>query len=137
MSSRNVLHAIGLIVATPMLALPKPRQLTRARRACLVAVPGGGVDRRAQHVHVLLQCQAARRVDRLCQRCRTDSPADRPRHTDSLHFYADKKASKIDWQVTLVIGVIVGAFLAAWSGGEITGRWLPPMWAERFGEVSG
>lgn len=57
-----------------------------------------------------------------------------PRHTGSLHFYADKKASKFDWQVALVIGVIVGAFLAAWSGGEITGRWLPPMWVERFGE---
>jgi hypothetical protein len=57
-----------------------------------------------------------------------------PRHTDSLHFYADKKASSIDWQVALVIGVILGAFLAAWSGNEITGRWLPPMWAERFGD---
>jgi uncharacterized protein len=56
-----------------------------------------------------------------------------PRHTDSLHFPADKKAPQIDWQVALVIGVIVGAFLAAWGGGEITGRWLPPMWVERFG----
>jgi uncharacterized membrane protein YedE/YeeE len=57
-----------------------------------------------------------------------------PRHTESLRFYSDKKATKFDWQVALVIGVIVGAFLAAWSGGEITGRWLPPMWVERFGE---
>ncbi len=36
----------------------------------------------------------------------------------------------------LVIGVIVGAFLAAWTGGEITGRFLPPLWEARFGEDS-
>lgn len=57
-----------------------------------------------------------------------------PHHTESLHYYAEKKAPKIGWEVTLVIGVIVGAFLAAWSGNEITGRWLPPMWEERFGD---
>jgi len=56
-----------------------------------------------------------------------------PRHTDSLPFYADKKPPKIDWGVMLVLGVIIGSFLAAWTGAEITGRWIPPMWAERFG----
>lgn len=60
-----------------------------------------------------------------------------PRHTESLHYYADKKAPKIGWEVALVIGVIVGAFLAAWAGNEITGRWLPPMWEERFGDSLG
>jgi uncharacterized protein len=35
----------------------------------------------------------------------------------------------------LVAGVVAGAFLAAWTGGEITGRWLPPMWVERFGDA--
>jgi hypothetical protein len=38
-----------------------------------------------------------------------------PRHTDSLHFYADKKASQIDRQVALVIGVIF-AFLLQKGG---------------------
>ena len=32
---------------------------------------------------------------------------------------------------------IVGGFLAAWQGGELTGRWVPPFWAEHFGENSG
>ncbi len=57
-----------------------------------------------------------------------------PRHTKSLEFYAEKKAPKVDWEVMLLVGITVGAFLAAFSGGEITGRWLPPLWAERFGE---
>jgi uncharacterized membrane protein YedE/YeeE len=56
------------------------------------------------------------------------------RHTDSLHFYAEKKEPKVGWGVILVAGIVLGAFLAAWTGGEITGRWLPPMWVERFGE---
>lgn len=56
------------------------------------------------------------------------------RHTDSLHFYAEKKSPKIGWEVALVAGILGGAFLAAWTGGELTGRWLPPMWAARFGD---
>jgi len=57
------------------------------------------------------------------------------RHTDSLHYYAKEKPPKIGWEVMLVTGVILGAFLSAWSGGELTGRWLPPMWVQRFGET--
>jgi hypothetical protein len=57
------------------------------------------------------------------------------RHTDSLHFYAEKKTPKIGWEVMLVAGIVVGAFLGAWTGGEITARWLPPMWVERFGHT--
>jgi len=56
------------------------------------------------------------------------------RHTDSLHYYAEKKEPKIGWEVMLVVGVVLGAFLAAWTGGEITARWLPPMWVKQFGE---
>jgi uncharacterized membrane protein YedE/YeeE len=55
-------------------------------------------------------------------------------HTGSLEFY-QKKEPKVDWELMLVGGVIVGAFLAAWTGGEMTLRWLPPMWEERFGDA--
>ena len=58
------------------------------------------------------------------------------RHTDSLHFYT-KTTPAVDWQVMLVTGILIGGFLAAWTGGEITGRWLPPFWVERFGESVG
>ncbi len=57
-----------------------------------------------------------------------------PRHTKSLQFYAAKKEPKIGWEVMLIAGVVAGSFLAALSGGQITGRWLPPLWVERFGE---
>lgn len=135
MSSRNVLHAIGLIVATPMLALAQteavdPGATGPAWSPYLVGVLIGVLSMFTFYFSAkpLGASTAFANVAGLIGRLIA------PRHTDSLHFYADKKAPKFDWQVALVIGVIVGAFLAAWSGGEITGRWLPPMWAERFGE---
>lgn len=37
----------------------------------------------------------------------------------------------------LVTGVVIGGFVAAISGGELTGQWLPEMWKDRFGDSSG
>ena len=58
-----------------------------------------------------------------------------PKHTDSLKYYQENKPA-VDWEVMLVFGAIGGAFLAAWQGNELTGEWLPAMWAARFGESS-
>ncbi len=57
------------------------------------------------------------------------------RHTESLKYYKDFKP-RVDWEVMLVVGVVGGAFLAAWLGGELTGQWLPGMWTARFGPES-
>lgn len=54
------------------------------------------------------------------------------RHTESLEFYQDKKP-KIEWGVMLMFGLIVGAFLAASTGGELTRTWVPVLWEEHFG----
>ncbi|MDP1663482.1 MAG: YeeE/YedE thiosulfate transporter family protein, partial [Phycisphaerales bacterium] len=54
------------------------------------------------------------------------------KHTESLKYYKENKP-KVDWEVMLVLGAVLGAFLAAWTGGEFTGEWLPPMWEARFG----
>jgi uncharacterized membrane protein YedE/YeeE len=56
-----------------------------------------------------------------------------PRHTMSLKYFQDNKP-KLDWGVMLVVGVIVGAAISAWTGNEFLARWVPPMWAERFGD---
>ena len=58
-----------------------------------------------------------------------------PKHTDSLKYYKDNKPA-VDWEVMVVLGAILGAFLAAWQGNELTGEWLPAMWAARFGAGS-
>lgn len=54
------------------------------------------------------------------------------RHTESLKFFQDTKP-RIEWEVMLMFGVILGAFLAATTGGEITATWVPAAWEERFG----
>ena len=55
-----------------------------------------------------------------------------PKQTNSLKYFRENKP-KVDWGVMLVVGIIVGAFLAAWHGSELTGRLLPEMWQDRFG----
>jgi len=49
--------------------------------------------------------------------------------------YFQENPPKIDWEVMLVLGIVAGAFLAAWTGGELTGQWIQPLWAERFGDT--
>lgn len=58
-----------------------------------------------------------------------------PQHTRSLKYFKDNPP-KIGWELMLVLAVVAGAFLAAWTGDELTGRWLPEMWQERFGAES-
>lgn len=53
-------------------------------------------------------------------------------HTDSLKFYQEK-APKIEWEVMLAFGIVLGAFFAAFSGGEFNVSVLPPLWEARFG----
>lgn len=58
-----------------------------------------------------------------------------PRHTGSLDYYR-KTPPTIDWEVMLVAKAVGGAFLAAWTGNELNGRFLQPLWVERFGDAA-
>jgi len=59
-----------------------------------------------------------------------------PEHTRTLKYFKDNQP-KIGWEFMLVIGVIIGGFMAAVHGGELTGRLLPELWQDRFGSQSG
>jgi len=59
-----------------------------------------------------------------------------PRHIASLPYY-QKNPPMIGWTLTIVLGAILGSFLAAWTGGELTGTYLQDMWIARFGTDSG
>lgn len=54
------------------------------------------------------------------------------KHTDSLKFYQDK-VPKIEWEVMLAFGIVLGAWFAAWSGGEFRATAIPPLWEAHFG----
>jgi uncharacterized protein len=58
-----------------------------------------------------------------------------PRHTSALKYYKDNPP-RVNWELLFVGATVIGALLAAWHGGELTRRWLPPIWVERFGEDS-
>ncbi len=53
-------------------------------------------------------------------------------HTDSLQFYQDK-TPKIEWEVMLAFGIVLGAFLAAFTGSEFNVSLVPPLWELHFG----
>lgn len=59
-----------------------------------------------------------------------------PRRAKSLPLYRETEP-KVEWEMMLIIGVVIGAFAAAWTGGEFTGAWVPAAWAERFGDGVG
>lgn len=56
-----------------------------------------------------------------------------PQHTAKLKYF-EKNPPKVDWEFIFIGATILGAFLAAWHGAELTNRWVPPMWADRFGD---
>jgi len=58
-----------------------------------------------------------------------------PGLTKRLEYFKNKKPI-IEWEVMLFIGVILGSFLAAWSGGTIHAQLLPDTWLQRFGADS-
>lgn len=58
-----------------------------------------------------------------------------PEHIGSLPYYQKHKPA-INWEFLFVVAAVFGSFLAAWSGGELTGRFLPSLWVDRFGSDS-
>jgi uncharacterized protein len=54
-------------------------------------------------------------------------------HTETLKFYQEKKP-KFEWEVMVLFGIVIGAVTAAWTGGELTGTWVPQLWEQRFGD---
>src|ERR1700759_4234271 len=55
-----------------------------------------------------------------------------PKHTGSLQYY-QKNPPKIGWEVAFVGAVVLGSFVSAYTGGEITNEWSHAMWNARFG----
>ena len=59
-----------------------------------------------------------------------------PRHT-ALLAYFKSHPPRANWGFWFVLSTIAGGFLAAWSGGEFRGEWVPAMWRDRFGDGVG
>jgi len=55
-----------------------------------------------------------------------------PEHVANLPYFVKEKPI-IDWQWMEVLGILIGAFIASRLSGEFKSRFVPPMWAKRFG----
>ena len=55
-----------------------------------------------------------------------------PEHVGSLPYFIKEKPI-IDWQWMEVIGILIGAFIAAKLSGDFKKRFVPSMWETRFG----
>lgn len=51
--------------------------------------------------------------------------------------YFVKTKIKVDWQMMLVIGIIVGAFFSSRWSGDFKSTPVPPMWEKSFGAGKG
>lgn len=58
-----------------------------------------------------------------------------PRFTTQLSYF-QKTRPTVDWEVALLFGIVLGAFLAAWTGNNLTNSLLPSTWIHRFGSES-
>ena len=47
--------------------------------------------------------------------------------------YYRKHPPAIDWEWMLVVGLFLGALVAAWLSGAVRWTWVPTLWAESFG----
>lgn len=58
-----------------------------------------------------------------------------PRHIASLKYYRENEPA-VSWTLVFVTTAIAGSFIAASTGGELTGTYLQDLWVARFGEGS-
>jgi uncharacterized membrane protein YedE/YeeE len=49
--------------------------------------------------------------------------------------YFDKTKIKIDWQMFLVVGILMGAWVSARLSGDRRREKVPSLWRERFGDA--
>ena len=54
------------------------------------------------------------------------------RHVEENEYFKKEKV-KVDWQFMLVLGILIGAFLASKLDKSFKLEAVPPTWAERFG----
>jgi len=55
-----------------------------------------------------------------------------PDHVAALPYFV-KERPIIDWQWMEVLGILIGAWIAATLSGDFKKRFVPPMWEKRFG----
>lgn len=56
-----------------------------------------------------------------------------PQHVEGNEYYQKEKV-KVDWQFMLVMGILLGAFIASLGDGSFKLEAVPPIWEQYFGK---
>jgi len=48
-------------------------------------------------------------------------------------LYYQEVKPEVDWQVVLVMGIVIGALISALLSGDFTWQWVPSVWSLNFG----
>ena len=56
-----------------------------------------------------------------------------PDHVLGNAYFQAKKV-KVDWQLMLLLGILIGSFIASRVDGSFKSESLPPIWKDRFGD---
>jgi len=59
-----------------------------------------------------------------------------PGHVSENEYYQSKKV-KVDWQMMMVLGILIGAFVSSRVDGSFKIEASPPIWRDRFGDRVG
>lgn len=52
-----------------------------------------------------------------------------------LKAYYKKETLVVDWQMMLVLGIVIGSLLSALLSGDFRWQWVPPAWENAFGNA--
>lgn len=55
-----------------------------------------------------------------------------PEHVEANAYYQSKKV-KVDWQLMVLAGILVGAFVSSMADRSFRTEAVPPVWSDRFG----
>jgi hypothetical protein len=58
----------------------------------------------------------------------------RGKKVEEKEYYQEIKLI-LDWQGMLVLGMVIGSFIAAFLSGDFILQWVPPLWANAFGNT--
>lgn len=61
--------------------------------------------------------------------------ATAPGHVARFRYFREHPPA-VSWTLVFVLGTVLGSFLSAWTGDELTGTYLQGLWVARFGEDS-
>ncbi len=57
----------------------------------------------------------------------------RGQRVEKKPYYQEVKP-QVDWQMMLVVGVVIGAVVSALLSGDFTWQWIPPVWSTDLGD---